>query len=103
MLDCPANKLGQVIGKNGSNIKQLEKETGCQIDVDKKGSQVHLHGSVVAIQAAVEELENITLSIEETVRLPEAVHTHLYGKVCRHKRNTISFIPFYVIISKTNF
>jgi len=80
VLDCPANKLGQVIGKNGSNLKQLEKETGCQIDVDKKGSQVHLHGSVVAIQAAVEELENITLSIEETVRLPEAVHTHLYGK-----------------------
>jgi len=80
VLDCPANKLGQVIGKNGSNLKQLEKATGCQIDVDKKGSQVHLHGSVVAIQAAVEELENITLSIEEVVPLPEAVHTHLCAK-----------------------
>jgi len=80
VLDCPENKLGQVIGKNGHNLKQLEKKTGCQIDVDKKGSQVHLHGSVVAIQAAVEELENITLSIEESVRLPEAVHTHLFGK-----------------------
>ena len=28
----------------------------------------------------VEEPENITLSVEETVRLPEAVHTHLFGK-----------------------
>jgi len=80
ILDCPGNKLGQVIGKNGSNIKQLENQTGCMIDVDKVKSQVHLHGSDTAIERAVEELENITLSIEESVPISEAVHTHLFGK-----------------------
>ena len=81
VLDCPSDKLGQVIGKNGSNIKQLETQTGCMIDVDKVKSQVHLHGSETAISRAIDELENITLSVEESVILTEAVHTHLFRKV----------------------
>merc|ERR1740124_520555 len=97
VLDCPEDKLGQVIGKKGHNLKQLEKKTGCQIDVDKKGSKVHLQGSIVAIQAAVEELENITLSTEETLSLPEAVHTHLFGK------NMAAFTKLQTLYPKVHF
>lgn len=80
IVDCPGGKLGHVIGKNGANIKQMEKKTGCMVDVDKVKSQVHLHGSEIAIQKAVEHLENITLSVEESFKVSHAVHAFLFSK-----------------------
>lgn len=80
VVDCPAEKLGHVIGKGGSNLKLLEKKTGCIVDVDKVKGQVHLRGNDDAIQKAVEQIENITQSVEEEVKLSEAVHDHFFSK-----------------------
>lgn len=80
-VDVPSEKLGEIIGKGGSNIKQLENKTGCIIDVDKVKSQVHLKGNSLAIQKAVGEIENITLSVEEEVRLSPEIHSYLFGNV----------------------
>mmetsp|Transcript_12241 Transcript_12241/g.17403 ORF Transcript_12241/g.17403 Transcript_12241/m.17403 type:complete len:1247 (+) Transcript_12241:49-3789(+) len=79
IVDCPDTKLGQVIGKNGSNIKKLEEKTGCMMDVDKVKSQIHLHGSGIALNAAVEEIEKITLAIEISVKLSNEKHSYLFA------------------------
>ncbi len=96
VVDCPSEKLGHVIGKGGSNIKLLERETGCIVDVDKVGGKVHLRGDVDAIDKAIRQIENITQSIEEEVKLSIAVHSHLFSKVrcCRVVRLCI----FYIVI-----
>lgn len=73
VVDCPADKIGHVIGRNGSSLKQLEERTGVQVDVDKVGSKIHLQGSASALAAAIEEVENITLAVEEDIPLSSAV------------------------------
>ena len=81
IVDCPSNKIGHIIGKNGSSLKQLENRTGVQIDVDKVGSKIHLQGSISALDAAVREVENITLAIEEELNLTEGIIGYLIAKV----------------------
>lgn len=80
VLECPASKLGQIIGKGGSNIKKLESKTGCLIDLDKVKSQIHLQGNESSIELAVKEIENITLAIEEEMKLDHAVFHFLFSK-----------------------
>ena len=81
IVDCPSDKIGHIIGKNGSSLKQLEKRTGVRIDVDKVGSKIHLEGSVSALNAAVRQVENITLAIEEEVKLTLGITGYLTAKV----------------------
>ena len=81
MVDCPGDKIGHVIGKNGSSLKQLEQRTGVQIDVDKVGSKVHLQGSASALDAAVREVEQITLAVEEEVKMTPAVVSYFLAQV----------------------
>lgn len=80
-MDCPVDKLGQVIGKGGSNIKKLEKETGCLIDLDKVKSQIHLQGNELSIKKAIREIENITLAIDVEMKLGKAMFSFLFNKV----------------------
>ena len=80
VVDCPEGKMGQVIGKSGSKIKQLERKTGCLLDVDKVKGQIHLHGSDSALDAAVLELENITLSIDENMKLSPETLSYFFCK-----------------------
>jgi polyribonucleotide nucleotidyltransferase len=89
IVDCPLDKLGMVIGKNGSGIKKLEKVSGCLIDIDKTKNQIHLQGSEEAINNAMVELDDIILSVEESVELSDAIHSHLFGKVIEYRH--ISF------------
>jgi polyribonucleotide nucleotidyltransferase len=81
VVDCPPEKMGPVIGKNGTTIKQLEDRTGVQVDVDKVGCKIHLQGSETALRAAVEELESITLAVEELVDLKQEVLSYLFANV----------------------
>ena len=81
VVDCPTDKLGMVIGKNGSGIKKIEKKSGCLIDIDKAKSQIHLQGSEEAINNAMLDLDDIILSVEESIELSDAVHFHLFGQV----------------------
>jgi polyribonucleotide nucleotidyltransferase len=80
-VDCPVDKLGEIIGKGGSNIKQLEQKTGCIIDVDQVKGQIHLRGNEDAIRKAVLAIESITLSLEEEFPLSSEVHSFLIGNV----------------------
>lgn len=86
-MDCPVDKLGQVIGKGGSNIKKLENKTGCIVDIDKVHSQIHLQGNESSIKKAITEIENIILAIEVEMTMGEALFTFLFNKV--------SLIDFY--------
>jgi len=81
IVNCPSDKIGHIIGKNGSALKQLESRTGVRIDVDKVGSEIHLQGSASALDAAVREVENITLAIEEELKLTLGTIGYLLAKV----------------------
>lgn len=84
-----------MIGKGGLNIKQLEKKTGCIIDVDKVGLSVHLRGNENAIQKGIQEIENITLSVQEEIHLLPEVHSYLFGNVsCTNTWYWYSFLCF---------
>jgi len=92
-VDCPVGKLGEIIGKGGSNIKQLEQKTGCIIDVDQVKSQIHLRGNADAIRIAVEAIESVTLSVEDEIRLSAEVHSFLFGNVSYlNARLSFSFV-----------
>ncbi len=81
MIECPVGKLGQVIGKGGSNIKKLESKTGCLIDLDKVKSQIHLQGNEISINKAIQEIQNITMAIEVELKLDQASLSFLFCKV----------------------
>jgi hypothetical protein len=97
-VDCPVGKLGEIIGKGGSNIKQLEQMTGCIIDVDKVKSQVHLRGNADAIQKAVEAIESVTQSVEDEIRLSAEVHSFLFGNVS-YLLEMLRLVPFVLMFS----
>jgi len=80
VVDCPSDKIGHIIGKNGSALKQLENRTGVQIDVDKVGSKIHLQGSASALKAAVKEVEQITLAVEEEIKLSSSVVSYFLAQ-----------------------
>jgi len=79
MMECPEGKLGQVIGKGGSNIKKLENKTGCLIDLDKVKSQIHLQGNESSISKAIQEIEDITMAIEVEMKLDQATLSFLFS------------------------
>ena len=80
-MDCPKDKLGQVIGKGGSNIKKLENKTGCIVDIDKVQSQIHLQGNESSIKKAIADIENIILAVEVEMTMGEALFSFLFNKV----------------------
>jgi len=80
VVDCPSDKIGHIIGKNGASLRQLEVRTGVQVDIDKVGSKIHLQGSASALEAAVELVENVTLAVEEEVILPAPIVGYLLSQ-----------------------
>jgi predicted PilT family ATPase len=80
-VDCPEEKLGRIIGKNGMNIKQLEDKSGCIIDVDKVMHQIHIQGNNVAIMSVVNEIETIIRSTMEEIDIDLAMYYYLTCKV----------------------
>lgn len=74
---CPEKRLGQVIGKNGANVRLIEERTGVQIDVDKEESKIHMSGSEAALERAAREVEAIALAVDKTVPLSKATMTYL--------------------------
>lgn len=80
-MNCPVDKLGQVIGKGGSNLKKLESKTGCLVDIDKVNNQIHLQGNETSIEKAIAEIENIILAVEIEMKLDKALFHFLFAKV----------------------
>mmetsp|Transcript_24816 Transcript_24816/g.54113 ORF Transcript_24816/g.54113 Transcript_24816/m.54113 type:complete len:1287 (+) Transcript_24816:129-3989(+) len=75
IIDCPQDKLGRVIGKNGSNIRQIEERTGVQISL--ADCKIHLCGSDEALQKASREVEKVTLAVEEKMSVSKATASYL--------------------------
>mmetsp|Transcript_16817 Transcript_16817/g.48312 ORF Transcript_16817/g.48312 Transcript_16817/m.48312 type:complete len:1261 (+) Transcript_16817:43-3825(+) len=74
---CPKQKLGQVIGRSGANVRLIEEMTGVQIDVDKEENRIHLSGSEAALERAVQEVEAIAHSVDKTVPVSKATMNYL--------------------------
>jgi hypothetical protein len=102
-VDCPVEKLGEVIGKGGLNIKKLEKETGCIIDVDKIKGQVHLRGNSEVIQKGIDAIESITKSVGEQITLTSEMHSYLFGNVSDQSLFSISAQLYFINSQFTRF
>lgn len=77
VIDCPQENLGQVIGKNGANVRKIEERTGVQMDIDKVSFKICLQGSAKSLEAAVREVEAITLAVEEKVSVSQATASYI--------------------------
>ena len=81
VMDCPSDKLGEVIGKGGSNLKDIKEQTGCIVEVDRNDNQVTLRGNACAIQKAIEKIENIISTRDDEIMLNSKVHSFLFSNV----------------------
>ena len=64
VIDCPNNKIATVIGKKGSVINQLTKQTGCRISIDQHLPEsgcckIKILGSQRQVLAAKELINNL--------------------------------------------
>lgn len=64
-VDCPKDKIGKVIGKNGAMVKQIQDLTKAAIDVRKEDEKIEITGNALAVAAAVAEIDKITLAVGE--------------------------------------
>lgn len=80
-VDCPAEKIGRVIGKGGSSIKQIEEKAKVTMDVDSVASKIHLTGTQEAIQYAMAEIDRITMAVDEELHIPKILLHYLTTKV----------------------
>jgi len=80
IVDCPKAKLGMVIGKNGSMIKQLEDTCKVSIDVEKGTNKITITGSEVSIERATKEIERIIRTEEEVIVLEKLLLDYLTSK-----------------------
>ncbi|MGM3262609.1 KH domain-containing protein, partial [Klebsiella pneumoniae] len=58
------DKIREVIGKGGSTIQAITKETGTQIDIQDDGTIVIASVNAIAAQAAKARIEQITSDVE---------------------------------------
>jgi rRNA processing protein Krr1/Pno1 len=58
-IDCPRNKLGVIIGKNGTNVAKIQSSCKVVIDVDKSTETVVITGTEASIQRAIDEIDKI--------------------------------------------
>ena len=100
-MECPADKIGKVIGKSGAMIKKIEEMAGVSLDVNTSNNKITINGSPAAaalaqaeinkiIQARVEEIDissalNLYLTTASTNALEQlrAQHPNLYFDVAR--------------------
>jgi len=80
-IDCPKEKTRHVIGKNGSNIKQIMERTSVAMDVDSDKGQVEITGTQTALELATKEIRRITEAVEEDVQVPSALVEYLTTRV----------------------
>ena len=74
-IDVPQEKIGQLIGPGGRNIRGLEEETGADISIEDNGVVFITAVNAASGQAAYDRIEGLTRDIE-----PGQIYT---GKVVR--------------------
>jgi polyribonucleotide nucleotidyltransferase len=68
-VDCPSDKLGMVIGKQGAQRKQIMEKTHVMMEVEGDKHKIRLTGTPACIEAAVGEIDRIIKSVDEHVTL----------------------------------
>eukprot|EP00614_Pseudopedinella_elastica_P005612 CAMPEP_0172608964 /NCGR_PEP_ID=MMETSP1068-20121228/29003_1 /TAXON_ID=35684 /ORGANISM="Pseudopedinella elastica, Strain CCMP716" /LENGTH=383 /DNA_ID=CAMNT_0013412375 /DNA_START=86 /DNA_END=1239 /DNA_ORIENTATION=- len=61
VVDCPADKLGRVIGRGGSTIRDLEERSGCTIKVNQ--SRFHSQVKISGVPEAVTVAKQMVLAV----------------------------------------
>jgi polyribonucleotide nucleotidyltransferase len=79
-VDCPKDKIGMVIGKNGAMIKQIQDLTNATIDVRKDDDKIEITGNTFAVAAAVAEIDKIALAVEEEVTVSSEFVNYLTSR-----------------------
>jgi transcription antitermination factor NusA-like protein len=76
-IDCPVEKLGNVIGKKGKNLARLKTSTHVNVDIVRNQGDIRLIGTLDSLDAAVSNLDKVIQQTEETLELPPGMHTYL--------------------------
>ncbi len=79
-LTCPKAKLGKVIGKNGTMIKQIQKKFKVSIQLDQATDEITITGAEASIERATTEIENIVRTEEEKIQLEKFLLDYLTSK-----------------------
>jgi predicted RNA-binding protein YlqC (UPF0109 family) len=79
-VDCPKNRIGAVIGKNGSMIKYVEKLCQVQMNVNSQNDKISVTGGDDAVQRAVVEIDKIIQMQEEEIPIDESVCNYLSAR-----------------------
>jgi rRNA processing protein Krr1/Pno1 len=79
-IDCPKGKLGSVIGKNGTMIKQIMESAKVTIEVHKLNNKINITGSEASVALAVAEIDKITRAIEDEFDLGKELLSYLTAK-----------------------
>mmetsp|Transcript_4373 Transcript_4373/g.8410 ORF Transcript_4373/g.8410 Transcript_4373/m.8410 type:complete len:1214 (-) Transcript_4373:129-3770(-) len=101
VIDCPVDKLGEIIGKGGARLKELQEQTGCIVEVDRSTNQIILKGNASSIQNAVGTIENIILTLDDEILLTSKIHSYLFcNGMMAFKELRNSHIGVYMDLSK---
>jgi polyribonucleotide nucleotidyltransferase len=68
-IGCPKDKIGNVIGKKGSVLKDIMEKSNVNVDVDRDFGSITMLGSHEALDHACEILDRIIATIEKTVEV----------------------------------
>jgi polyribonucleotide nucleotidyltransferase len=63
MIQIPVDKIGEVIGPGGKNIKAIIAQTGAQVDIDDDGTVTFSGVSADAVQSAVDWVTGMTREV----------------------------------------
>jgi len=77
ILDIPKNKHGVILGSGGSNIRDLEQKTGCNIIIpgrDEKTSNVTLEGTSKGLEHLKELIEDLVGDVKVVSSTHEITH-----------------------------
>ena len=64
VVQIPTDKIGEIIGPGGKNIKALISRTGCDINIDDNGNVTVAGIDRAMVEEAVEHIKNTTREIE---------------------------------------
>ncbi|UPR01220.1 hypothetical protein HOP50_06g45410 [Chloropicon primus] len=69
-LDCPRHTVGIIIGKGGTTVRKIEKDTGARVDIrqDCDPCQVHISGDRESVDKALEAVKKLLISDAPEVR-----------------------------------
>lgn len=79
-LECPQDKMGKVIGKKGSNVKQLSQKTHVAVDINRKQGDIRITGALDNLETAASDLDKVISSRQEEFEVPEILVDYLTAR-----------------------